>query len=247
MCPGWTVYVGLLVSLHLLPPCRRTLCFSRGRRHYHRRVHGSGTNHSASVCIVSIIRLITLIDVETSPIMDPTYAGATLSYWTCVELNTATSCACIMTLKPLIVRVFPKLLPHGSPFRSQPRLEPLSSVCSPHSMDSRATPDILERGDGPPMADRRSRTKSGLLPWMEEGDASLLDDVLEAGEYEARRSDSISIAAPDDDAQHHLDQSGTLRAPPKAHLRRLSIKVTKTVQVTTSPRSPVVDQVEEKE
>ena len=31
-------------------------------------------------------------------------------YWTTVEVNAAISCACIMTLKPLIQRVFPRLL-----------------------------------------------------------------------------------------------------------------------------------------
>jgi len=77
---------------------------------------------------------------------------------------------------------------------------------------------------------------------MEEGEAGLLEDVLEAGEQEARRSDSMSLARPDyeDMHQQYLGPSGNLRPPPKAHLRRLSIKVTKTVQVTTSPRSPAV-------
>lgn len=32
-------------------------------------------------------------------------------YWTSVEVNSAISCACIMTLKPLIQRLFPRLFP----------------------------------------------------------------------------------------------------------------------------------------
>lgn len=197
------------------------------------------TNHRPSVCIVSIVRLVTLVEVETEPLIDPTYSSATLSYWTSIEVNAATSCACIMTLKPLIVRIFPRLLTESSPFRSvdMPHFPTTtSSASSQLSLGRRAGPDLLERGGGTPMVERRSRTKSGLLPWMEEGDAGLLEDVLEAGGNETRRSDSVSTAGREEDVAPRLGQ-GTLRAPPKAHLG-LSIKVTKTVQVTKWPRSP---------
>ncbi|KAK0732455.1 hypothetical protein B0T21DRAFT_290971 [Apiosordaria backusii] len=60
------------------------------------------------VCFISILRLLQLIKVQTDP--DFTYAAAELSYLTAVEVNGAIVCACVMTLKPFIVRFFPRLL-----------------------------------------------------------------------------------------------------------------------------------------
>jgi hypothetical protein len=42
-------------------------------------------------------------------------------FWTTLEVNTAISCACIMTFKPLIQRVFPRLLSPSKGFR-EPQL-----------------------------------------------------------------------------------------------------------------------------
>jgi hypothetical protein len=65
------------------------------------------------VCLVSIIRLVTLIDVTRKPGFDTTYTGANTLFWTSIEVNTAITCACIMTLKPLIQRAFPRVLSPG--------------------------------------------------------------------------------------------------------------------------------------
>ncbi|KAK4456989.1 hypothetical protein QBC42DRAFT_350843 [Cladorrhinum samala] len=62
------------------------------------------------VCIVSILRIVAMIDVFAKKAMDATYTSAYMIYWTSVEVNASISCACIMTLKPLIQRIFPKLL-----------------------------------------------------------------------------------------------------------------------------------------
>ncbi|KAH8908298.1 hypothetical protein BR93DRAFT_868205, partial [Coniochaeta sp. PMI_546] len=66
------------------------------------------------VCFVSIMRLVKLVEVETTPPTDPGYSGASLHFWTTVEVNTAISCACMMTLKPLIVHFFPGFLAPSS-------------------------------------------------------------------------------------------------------------------------------------
>ncbi|KAK4143979.1 uncharacterized protein C8A04DRAFT_11901 [Dichotomopilus funicola] len=58
------------------------------------------------VCFISILRLIQLIRAQTDP--DFTYVAAELSYLTAVELNGAIVCACVMTLKPLLARLFPR-------------------------------------------------------------------------------------------------------------------------------------------
>jgi hypothetical protein len=41
---------------------------------------------------------------------DFTYSLATLNIWGAVEVNLAIICACLTTLKPLVARVFPRLL-----------------------------------------------------------------------------------------------------------------------------------------
>ncbi|KAL2271411.1 hypothetical protein VTJ83DRAFT_782 [Remersonia thermophila] len=64
------------------------------------------------VCVISIIRLAYLIMSTKQDwwTMDGSYTSAHMIFWTTVEVNTAISCACIMTLKPLIEHVFPRLL-----------------------------------------------------------------------------------------------------------------------------------------
>jgi hypothetical protein len=58
-----------------------------------------------------------LIQEKGVPDPDFTWNGTNLTYWTVIEVNTAIVVACIMTLKPLVGRVFPGLLdsrPRGS-------------------------------------------------------------------------------------------------------------------------------------
>ncbi|KAL2167290.1 hypothetical protein VTG60DRAFT_1449 [Thermothelomyces hinnuleus] len=59
------------------------------------------------VCFISILRLLQLIRAQTDP--DFTWVAAELSYLTAVEVNGAIVCACVMTLKPLLARVFPRI------------------------------------------------------------------------------------------------------------------------------------------
>ncbi|KAK4129049.1 hypothetical protein N657DRAFT_51133 [Parathielavia appendiculata] len=58
-------------------------------------------------CLISVIRIVAVSSMDFS---DKTYNLATLSIWGSVEVNLAIICACLTTLKPLIVRLFPNLL-----------------------------------------------------------------------------------------------------------------------------------------
>ncbi|KAL2177725.1 uncharacterized protein P884DRAFT_284881 [Thermothelomyces heterothallicus CBS 202.75] len=62
------------------------------------------------VCIVSLIRLVILIQAKGSTDPDFTYTPATLSYLTALEVHTAIVVSCAMTLRPLVDRFFPGLL-----------------------------------------------------------------------------------------------------------------------------------------
>ncbi|KAK3329857.1 hypothetical protein B0H66DRAFT_542179 [Apodospora peruviana] len=62
------------------------------------------------VCIISILRLVALVDITQASPIDSAYSTADLIYWTAVEINASIVCACAMTLKPLIQRLFPRML-----------------------------------------------------------------------------------------------------------------------------------------
>ena len=47
--------------------------------------------------------------ILSSNAVDVTWDWTTSAYWTTVEINFAIICACVMTLKPLIVKFFPGL------------------------------------------------------------------------------------------------------------------------------------------
>ncbi|KAL2180649.1 uncharacterized protein P884DRAFT_193088 [Thermothelomyces heterothallicus CBS 202.75] len=80
------------------------------------------------VCIISIVRLVTLIDITRSRSLDAMYTGTNLVYWTTVEVNASIACACIMTLKPLIQRVFPRLLSPSKSVREPPTLQWITPI-----------------------------------------------------------------------------------------------------------------------
>ena len=53
------------------------------------------------------IRIPIVIKIYTS--LDPSWDAVPIGIWSSIELNTSIVCACAMTLKPLINRVFPRL------------------------------------------------------------------------------------------------------------------------------------------
>lgn len=59
------------------------------------------------VCLVSLIRIVSITRMSFE---DVTYKFSVLAYWGAVEVNLAIICACLTTLKPLVARVWPKLL-----------------------------------------------------------------------------------------------------------------------------------------
>lgn len=91
------------------------------------------------MCIISTVRLVALINIAGQQAYDATYTSARMIYWTTVEVNAAISCACIMTLKPLIQRVFPRLLSPSKCVR-EPDLQWITpvnndSICTEHGGD----------------------------------------------------------------------------------------------------------------
>lgn len=60
-----------------------------------------------SVCIISIVRLHSLLIITTSK--DQSYDNAPVAVFSIVEINVALICACLPTLRPLLVKWFPRL------------------------------------------------------------------------------------------------------------------------------------------
>ena len=57
------------------------------------------------VCLVSILRLHSLVAISNSP--DPTYDNAPAATWSSCEANIGIICSCLPCLRPLITRYFP--------------------------------------------------------------------------------------------------------------------------------------------
>lgn len=67
------------------------------------------TSYACSVCIVSILRLQSLVTISNSE--DPTYDNGPAATWSSIEANVGITCACLPPLRPLISRFAPTFFP----------------------------------------------------------------------------------------------------------------------------------------
>ncbi|KAJ4383127.1 hypothetical protein N0V85_008486 [Neurospora sp. IMI 360204] len=128
------------------------------------------------ICFISILRLLKLLQVENTdnPPIDWTYAAAQLTYLTIVECNGAIICACVMTLKPFIVKHFPNLLASRSRSRNESDGQGgrLSDSITPPTIGSKPFKPRVSAAEAEYM--RRERTNA----WMDGGYVEL-DDTWE--------------------------------------------------------------------
>ena len=151
-----------------------------------------------SVCIVSVLRLMVLIEnnrdfaeyLKTFQPIDSTYSMPRLMYWTSVEVNAAITCACIMTLKPLIQRLFPRLLSTGSRYvhdHSLPWISPIHSTHSRNIHSRRGSRHSFARPQS--CTHRRHRSNSTATSPMSElkpGGEAALSSVNDYDNYDRR-------------------------------------------------------------
>ncbi|EGZ76112.1 hypothetical protein NEUTE2DRAFT_153137 [Neurospora tetrasperma FGSC 2509] len=119
------------------------------------------------ICFISILRLLKLLKVQTTrnhP-TDWTYNAAELTYLTALECNGAIVCACVMTLRPFIVKYFPKLLASHSryPIGSNGQGGRLSDSITPPTIGSKPFKPPVSPAEAVYM--RRERTNA----WMDGG------------------------------------------------------------------------------
>jgi hypothetical protein len=111
-----------------------------------------------STCLISILRAIWIKDLFVSK--DFTWDFVSIVHWTCVEVNIAIVCACLMTVKPFIGKFWPWWLhprdgyeqqasdPHGRPMSigtrpSRPKIRPESLEFMPETwlVNQKTIPD----------------------------------------------------------------------------------------------------------
>ncbi|KAK3402655.1 hypothetical protein B0T20DRAFT_4571 [Sordaria brevicollis] len=60
--------------------------------------------------VMSIVRLFSLKQIASAPDVEQSVMGVSIAIWSCIEVNIAIMCASAPALKPLIIKVFPKML-----------------------------------------------------------------------------------------------------------------------------------------
>jgi hypothetical protein len=166
------------------------------------------------VVLVSIIRLVKLVHVETRPTFDAGYAGASLHFWTLTEVNTAVSCACLMTLKPLVAHFFPDFFASSSDM-SEPTLRQVTER-SRHSTGTGRTSRMSFARPGSGMTQCHAMSdiqspRSAVFPAIDEQDARYSEEAIKNLDVEAQVDESVASTVPDEEA---VLPEGTLRPPP---------------------------------
>ncbi|KAK1780248.1 hypothetical protein QBC45DRAFT_409491 [Copromyces sp. CBS 386.78] len=104
-CTGITIITDFLIFL--LPiPIVGPLKLPRRQKLFVIAIFGVGF----VVCIISLVRVFYLYGSQKIKVKDMTFSTGELTYWTALEVHIAIAVACVMTLKPLIVRFFPGFL-----------------------------------------------------------------------------------------------------------------------------------------
>ena len=154
---------------------------------------------------MSVIRLLYLLSEYDH--VDFPYENTTLTYWTCIEVNTAIVCACVMTLKPLINRYLPSLVRSrmSAPSRHSNALDPSGGLGRPLTIGSMPN----RKGGG---QDRRRRSWL-VLPDRVEADALIEEEDLEEEEQ-------IELMGAKKDMEAHLDNKiGMPTRPESMYIR----------------------------
>lgn len=149
---------------------------------------------------MSVIRLVYLIQEYEHP--DFTYDNIRLDYWTCIEVNTAIVCACVMTLKPLINRYLPSLVRSrmSAPSGNSNGLDPAGGGVRPPTIGSRPV--------------RRPQDK-GRRSWLVLPDRMDTDALVDPEEEE-----NIELMGGKTDMEAHLDNKiGTPTRPKSMFIR----------------------------
>lgn len=155
---------------------------------------------------MSVVRLPYLIREYDS--IDFTYDNTSLQYWTCIEVNTAIVCACVMTLKPLINRHFPSIV-RSRPTNTLPSSDPAldSGGVRPPTIGSRPVRKGPKRKTS--WLALPDRTDTGAL--MVEEDEAELESVMSRKEPEVHLDKKLGLPT-QPESVHHIEETRSTTA-----------------------------------
>ncbi|KAK5659580.1 hypothetical protein OQA88_782 [Cercophora sp. LCS_1] len=119
------------------------------------------------VCIISILRIIWIKEALANDSQDPLYDYATLSYWNCVEVNSAIIIPCLVVMRPLFRKILKSSAAHSH--------EPLDGLEDQESLEL-----------APPVQARR---RIGSL--VRSRSSERTDDAMETGGTDVRLPDAV--------------------------------------------------------
>ena len=128
---------------HLVPPLSCTCSSGRHTAPSHARpVSENHTANSAhSVCIVSILRLHTLVAISNST--DQSYDNPAAATWSSIEVNVGIICSCLPLLRPLMHKFLPGVFSsHRRNTPSAPRAYPTIGSARSRPLASHYAPDF---------------------------------------------------------------------------------------------------------
>jgi len=166
-----------------------------------------------------------VVDLVNNAQPDFFYTSSVITYWTVVEINAAIVCACLMTMKPLLARIFPRFFNSVPSAPSNPGSD---NWVNPPTIGSKPSRDPL-RGSG----NRRSPRSRDSLDEIHEEDGGSADPFVTDPEKAAALADDsgslrgvhpadIGVAVSDDSTPSPTSEAGDrgeLRPPPRTHLR----------------------------
>ncbi|KAK1832566.1 hypothetical protein QBC39DRAFT_256421 [Podospora conica] len=89
-----------------------------------------------SVCSISLARVILVTQDVNGGLMDVTWEGVNTGIWNAFEVNIAIVCACLVTLKPVGAKIFPRLFT-PNPSASVPGTKEIEEARGPRSPPGR--------------------------------------------------------------------------------------------------------------
>ncbi|GAB1316423.1 hypothetical protein MFIFM68171_06633 [Madurella fahalii] len=140
-------------------------------------------------CLISVIRIVSISSLNFA---DLTYELTTLVKWGSVEVNLAIICACLTILKPLVVKLFPRLLRSYGTFGPASFPNQMSTGISAGRRDGmgRTRPENGSWTNVKP--ESRPRISSQSSEDGERRDVEDLEDQIQRGVY----VDGISVSLP---------------------------------------------------
>jgi len=168
------------------------------------------------VCLVSILRVRYVADLINTVTDDFFYRQTAVTYWTLVEVNGAITCACLMTVKPLVARLFPRLFSSAISAPSEPGSD---RWIKPPTIGSKPSRDPLNPGNA---SARQQHPRDSLEDIYEEHGAGAFATDPEKAAAMADEDGGIGMAVSVDSSASTKSESGDrgkLSPPPITHLR----------------------------